>query len=185
MHLVLWSNNSINQTCSYTHIIMSNWFNGWKGKTHFFLLLSSTFPLGHWQRGTHCSVQMGLGLVQVGGQAEPQRLNCWPSTGHPECVYGKEKYNACCTLITHCYIVYAHEYTSLKQRNGRIFQSVLMYMKLFSTHPIEPNIRFQSILCKTGGEQPVKFEILCIHPRDSFTTWHTLYIPYSRKFTLF
>ena len=26
---------------------------------------------------------MGLGLVQVGGQAEPQLLNCWPLIGHP------------------------------------------------------------------------------------------------------
>ena len=35
---------------------------------------SMTVPLGHSQRGKHCSMQDGLRLVQVGGQAEPQTV---------------------------------------------------------------------------------------------------------------
>lgn len=42
-----------------------------------------TVPLGHWQRGTHCLVQIGAGLVQLaGGQAEAQDVKTWPFTGH-------------------------------------------------------------------------------------------------------
>ena len=56
-----------------------------------------------------------------------------------------------------------------------------MYMKLFSTHLIEPNICFQSILCKTGGEQPVKFEILIVYTQEiEYSTFHHMtYIVYS------
>ena len=43
---------------------------------------SSTVPWGHWQPSTHWRVQVGLGLSQVGGQAEPHSMYTWPSTGH-------------------------------------------------------------------------------------------------------
>ena len=54
----------------------------WLTGTHLFFLSSITSPLGHSQRATHCLVQMGVGLVQLGGQADPQRVKSWPSTGH-------------------------------------------------------------------------------------------------------
>ena len=37
-------------------------------------------------------MQLGVGLVQVGGQAEPQLVKRWPSTGHPAVQRIKEKY---------------------------------------------------------------------------------------------
>ena len=43
--------------------------------THLFVSSLMTVPLGHSQRGTHCLVQMGLGVVQLGGQADPHSLN--------------------------------------------------------------------------------------------------------------
>jgi len=56
----------------------AHWFTG----THLFFLSSITFPLGHSQRATHCRVQIGEGLVQFGGQAEPHLVKSCPSTGH-------------------------------------------------------------------------------------------------------
>jgi len=35
---------------------------------------------------------MGVGLVQLGGQAEPQLVKSWPSTGHSAMKQIKEKY---------------------------------------------------------------------------------------------
>lgn len=49
-----------------------------------FVFLLMTVPLGHWQRGTHCLVQTGLGVVQLAGQAEPQNVNSCPRTGHSQ-----------------------------------------------------------------------------------------------------
>ena len=46
----------------------------------FFLSLITVF-LGHSQRATHCLVQIGLGVVQLAGQAEPQVVKSWPFTG--------------------------------------------------------------------------------------------------------
>ena len=43
-----------------------------------------TVPVGHWHLATHCLVQIGLGSVQFGGQAEPQNVKSWPFTGQPE-----------------------------------------------------------------------------------------------------
>ena len=59
----------------------------WLTATHLFFLLSITFPLGHSQRATHCRVQIGEGLVQFGGQAEPHLVKSWPSTGHSEILW--------------------------------------------------------------------------------------------------
>ena len=44
-------------------------------RTHLLVNSLMTVPLGHSQRGTHCLVQMGLGVVQLGGQADPHSLN--------------------------------------------------------------------------------------------------------------
>ena len=61
-----------------------------------------------------------------------------------------------------------------------------MYMKLFSTHLIENRAKytlpvFGSILCKTGGEQPMKFEILCTVPQEIENSpfHHMTYIVYT------
>lgn len=42
------------------------------GGMHVESCQSITVPSGHWQRGTHCKVQVGEGFLQVGGQADPQ-----------------------------------------------------------------------------------------------------------------
>ena len=44
-------------------------------RTHMFVSSLMTVPLGHSQRGTHCLVHIGLGVVQLGGQADPHLLN--------------------------------------------------------------------------------------------------------------
>ena len=50
--------------------------------THVLLASSMTCPLGHSHLATHSSVHIGLGIVQLGGQAEPHSVNTWPLTGH-------------------------------------------------------------------------------------------------------
>lgn len=36
---------------------------------------------GHSQRATQCVLQMGLGVLQLGAQAEPHKVKSWPRTG--------------------------------------------------------------------------------------------------------
>ena len=55
------------------------------GRTQELVASSITVPLGHSHPGTHWRVQIGLGLVQVGGQAEPHLVKTWPFTGHTKC----------------------------------------------------------------------------------------------------
>ena len=53
-------------------------------KDTLLLSVAEHLPLGTLTaRHTLPCIQMGLGLVQVGGQAEPQLVNCWPLIGHP------------------------------------------------------------------------------------------------------
>ena len=40
-----------------------------------------TVSPGHSQRATHSLVQKGMGMVQLGGQADPHSVKSWPTTG--------------------------------------------------------------------------------------------------------
>jgi len=84
------------QTKVYLSIYMTTLLRSspghWLAGTHLFFFSSITWPLGHSQRATHCVVQMGMGLVQLGGQAEPQLVKSWPSTGHSAMKQIKENY---------------------------------------------------------------------------------------------
>lgn len=49
--------------------------------THWFFCSLMTCPAGHSHLATHCLVQIGLGVVQFAGHAEPHSLNICPLAG--------------------------------------------------------------------------------------------------------
>ena len=118
---------------SYTHarMLMSlmstqvvQWKH-WKRKTHFFLLLSSTFPLGHWQRGTLlCTDGVRVGAGGRASWATAIKLLAFNWTSWNVCMEKRNIMYAVHSLLYLEQSVCIYE-CSLKQRKGKNFNLFL------------------------------------------------------------